>query len=162
MMSSDSVHSVVPTAGRPTSQIRCGASPCPNFTTRPSSSEPWIAHGCCSRHTLCDRRHTCTVCDSWSEETWIGFDAWMKQRIKPSERDAANRVRKAKAPRERSRSPRSSEPSGQPSDHGRARTPRTATTTPIAGSPATAGSPASAGGTAIAITLPFMHLRAVR
>ena len=127
-MSSDSVYSMGPTAGRPTSQIRCGASPCPNFTTRPSSSEPWIAHGCCQRHTICDIRHTCAVCDSWSEEVWVGFDSWMAKRIRRSERDAANRARKAKACRERSRSPRQDEPLGPPADRGRASTRCAATT----------------------------------
>ena len=127
-MSSDSVYSMGPAAGRPTSQIQCGASPCPNFTTRPSSSEPWITHGCCQRHTICDIRHTCAVCDSWSEEVWVGFDSWMAKRIRRSERDAANRARKAKARRERSRPPRQYEPLGPPADRGRASTRRAATT----------------------------------
>ena len=125
-MSSASVYSVGPAAGQPSSQIRCGASPCPNFTTRPAPDVPWIAHGCCSRHTRCDRNHTCTVCESWTEETWVGFDSWMTKRIQRSERDAAYRARKTKARRERSRSPRSDKPSGLPLERGRARTRRTA------------------------------------
>ena len=135
-MSSASVYSVGPAAGRPSSQIRCGASPCPNFTTRPAPDVPWIAHGCCSRHTRCDRNHTCTVCESWTEETWVGFDSWMTKRIQRSERDAAYRARKTKARRERSRSPRSDKPSGLPLERGRARTRRTAP----AVTPAAAGS----------------------
>ena len=135
-MSSASVYSVGPAAGRPSSQIRCGASPCPNFTTRPAPDVPWIAHGCCSRHTRCDRKHTCTVCESWTEETWVGFDSWMTKRIQRSERDAAYRARKTKARRERSRSPRSDKPSGLPLERSRARTRRTAP----AVTPAAAGS----------------------
>ena len=76
------------------------------------------------------------MCESWTEETWVGFDSWMTKRIQRSERDAAYRARKTKARRERSRSPRSDKPSGLPLERGRARTRRTAP----AVTPAAAGS----------------------
>ena len=34
-------------------QIRCGAVPSPNFTTRPSSDEPWTTQACCAKYTVC-------------------------------------------------------------------------------------------------------------
>ena len=76
----------------------------------------------------CCSRHTCHVCESWTEEVWAGFDTWMTKRIKRSERDAAYRARKSKARRERSCSPHPSEPLGSQTERGRASTPRTAAT----------------------------------
>ena len=99
-------YSVGSGTGHPSSKVRCGAKPCPNFTTRPSPLEPWTAHGCCSKDTLCSKDSNCSVCESWATTTWVGFDLWMQRHKHRSARDAANRARKAQAKaRERSPSP---------------------------------------------------------
>ena len=119
-------YSVGSGAGSTSSQIRCSVKPCGNFTTRPSAIEPWTEHASCSKHTRCSRSHTCMICSSWPETTWLGFDNWMLRRKQQSQRDAANRARKAKArARERSESPQLS--SSARSERGRTRTRRTRT-----------------------------------
>ena len=155
-----SEYSVGSGAGSVSSQIRCSHVPCGNFTTRPSALEPWTAHASCSRHTKCTRSRTCAICSCWPETTWFGFDNWMLRRKQRSQRDAANRARKAKArARERSESPPTLSPAH--SERGRARTRRTATTksgTATAG-PATAGTATAStavtatAGTATAVSL---------
>ena len=148
---SESVYSV-----GSSSQIRCGASPCPNFTTRLSSSEPCIAHGCSSRHTTCDRRHTCAVWESRLDDTWVGFDSWMAKRLKRSEKDAAKRARNAKACRERFCSPRPSEPSAVSIASAGSTTSAGSTaitvSTAIVGNTASPGNTAILGNTTIAVT----------
>ena len=150
-----SEYSVGSGAGSVSSQIRCSHVPCGNFTTRPSALEPWTAHASCSRHTKCSRSRTCAICSCWPETNWLGFDNWMLRRKQRSQRDAANRARKAKArARERSESPPTLSPAH--SERGRARTRRTATTksgTATAG-PATAGTAVTAtAGTATTVSL---------
>ena len=152
LSSTMSEYSVGSGAGSVSSQIRCSHVPCGNFTTRPSALEPWTAHASCSRHTKCSRSRTCAICSCWPETTWFGFDNWMLRRKQRSQRDAANRARKAKArARERSESPPTLSPAH--SERGRARTRRTATAksgTATAG-PATAGTAVTAtAGTATA------------
>ena len=147
-----SEYSVGSGAGSVSSQIRCSHVPCGNFTTRPSALEPWTAHASCSRHTKCSRSRTCAICSCWPETNWLGFDNWMLRRKQRSQRDAANRARKAKArARERSESPPTLSPAH--SERGRARTRRTATTksgTTVTAGPATAGT--ATAGTAVTAT----------
>ena len=147
-----SEYSVGSGAGSVSSQIRCSHVPCGNFTTRPSALEPWTAHASCSRHTKCSRSRTCAICSCWPETNWLGFDNWMLRRKQRSQRDAANRARKAKArARERSESPPTLSPAH--SERGRARTRRTATTGPATAGTATAGTAVTAtAGTATAGT----------
>ena len=144
-------------AGSVSSQIRCSHVPCGNFTTRPSALEPWTAHASCSRHTKCSRSRTYAICSCWPETTLFGFDNWMLRRKQRSQRDAANRARKAKARAcERSESPPTLSPAH--SERGRARTRRTATTksgTATAG-PATAGT-ATAGTAVTATAAPLLQ-----
>ena len=105
VVSTMSDYSVGSGAGTVSSQIRCSREPCGNFTTRPLALEPWTAHASCSKHTKCTRSRTCEICSCWPETTWFGFDNWMPCRKQRSQRDAANRARKAKArARERSES----------------------------------------------------------
>ena len=78
-------------------QIRCGAVPCPNFTTHPCFEEPCTAHACSAKHTVCSRERTCVSCRSWSEGTWVGYDHRLLKRKQRSKRDSANRAKKAQA-----------------------------------------------------------------
>ena len=126
LLTTMSEYSVGSGAGSASSQIRCSHKPCGNFTTRPSALESWTAHASCSKYTKCSRSRTCAICSSWPETTWFGFDNWMLRHKQQSQRDAANRARKAKArARERSELPPASSPAR--SERGRARTRRTGT-----------------------------------
>ena len=112
--------------GSTSSQFRCSAKPCCNFTTRSSAIEPWMEHASCAKHTRCSSSRTCEICSAWPETTWLGFDNWILWRKQRSQRDAANRARKATArAREWSESPPPSSPAQ--SERGCTRTRRTGT-----------------------------------
>ena len=60
-------------------KIRCGAMPCPDFMTLPNPLYHWTVQGCCARHTVCLKGSPCNTCRFWTEETWIGFDLWIRK-----------------------------------------------------------------------------------